>query len=125
MLFTFATRATLDVNVLRDRNPLFVQLADGSIRNGYTIKILNKVHAERRFLLDVQGLIDVQLNVIGLLGDDTELVVPADQLRSFRVFVTAPAVVLNATSTPIVFRITDAADGNIATYDAVFRGPQR
>ena len=35
-------RAALDLNVLHDRNPLFVTLSDGSIRNGYTLKILNK-----------------------------------------------------------------------------------
>ena len=41
LLIVLAMRDTLDVNVIRDRNPLYVTLSDGSIRNGYEIKILN------------------------------------------------------------------------------------
>ena len=35
-------RSTVDVNILPDRNPLFVTMSDGSIRNGYTIRVMNK-----------------------------------------------------------------------------------
>jgi polyferredoxin len=28
--------------VLHERNPLFVRLSDGSIRNAYTVRLLNK-----------------------------------------------------------------------------------
>ena len=34
LLTVLAMRDTLDVNVIHDRNPLFVTLSDGSIRNG-------------------------------------------------------------------------------------------
>ena len=47
MLIGLSARAELDLNVLHDRNPLFVTLSDGTIRNGYTIKILNKSRAPR------------------------------------------------------------------------------
>ncbi len=47
MLVGLLLRPTLDVNVLRDRNPLFVKLSDGGVRNGYTLKILNKLHEPR------------------------------------------------------------------------------
>ena len=42
MLYALATRTLLDVNVLHDRNPLAVTLSDGSIRNAYTVRLLNK-----------------------------------------------------------------------------------
>lgn len=42
MGYGLLTRGDLEMSVLRDRNPLFVPLSDGSVRNGYTIKILNK-----------------------------------------------------------------------------------
>ena len=42
-----AQRPTLEINVLHDRNPLFVRLSDGGMRNGYTVKILNKLHEPR------------------------------------------------------------------------------
>ena len=34
--------------MLPDRNPLFVVLSDGSLRNNYTVKILNKLHDVRQ-----------------------------------------------------------------------------
>ena len=42
MLTALMLRPELDVNVLHDRNPLYVRLSDGGLRNGYTVKILNK-----------------------------------------------------------------------------------
>jgi polyferredoxin len=41
MLYSLATRAVLSLNVIRDRSPAYVTLADGSIRNGYTLKLAN------------------------------------------------------------------------------------
>ena len=41
LLAALLMRDRLDINVRHDRNPLFVVLSDGSIRNGYDIKILN------------------------------------------------------------------------------------
>ncbi len=46
MLATLATRSDLGVSALHDRNPLYLQLADGSIRNAYTVRILN--HTSRQ-----------------------------------------------------------------------------
>ena len=56
MLTALMLRSDLDVNVLHDRNPLYVQLSDGGIRNGYTIKMLNKAYAPRDFRLAAKGL---------------------------------------------------------------------
>jgi hypothetical protein len=38
-LIGLSARAAVDVNVLHDRNPLFVMLSDGRVRNGYTVKV--------------------------------------------------------------------------------------
>jgi len=45
MLYALLTRSLLDVNVLHDRNPVAVKLSDGSIRNAYTVHLLNKKDA--------------------------------------------------------------------------------
>ena len=42
MLLTLTFRHTLDLDVMRDRNPDFVTLADGAVRNGYTLKLMNR-----------------------------------------------------------------------------------
>ena len=47
MLAAWLNRSVLNVDVLHDRNPLYVELTDGGVRNGYTLKILNKVQKTR------------------------------------------------------------------------------
>ncbi len=124
MLFGLTTRSVLDLNVLRDRNPLFVTLSDGTIRNGYTVKIINKQHETRSFQLDVEGLPGYRINVVGQeSGGGLLLTAKADRLASYRVFVSAPRKSLEDESTPIGFVLTDTLDGAQAAYDAVFRGP--
>jgi len=126
MLATLLTRATLDVNVLRDRNPLFVHLSDGSIRNGYTLKIINKEHDTRRFRLSVAGAAGATLDVVGVSdGGEPVLTVEPDRLASFRVYVTLPAKDLEGSSLPIDFVVEDTTSGARATYDGIFRGPER
>src|SRR5207344_283376 len=38
MLGAWLNRSVLDISVLHDRNPVFVQLSDRSLRNGFTVK---------------------------------------------------------------------------------------
>jgi cytochrome c oxidase accessory protein FixG len=124
MLFSLATRSDLDVNVLRDRNPLFVTLSDGSIRNGYTVKIINKQHAPRDFVLEVEGIDGAQLDVVGAGATAQSLPVGPDSLASFRVFVAAPRPALESDSVDLRFRVTDKQTGDAVSYESVFRGPQ-
>ena len=44
MLTALLLRPDLEVSVLHDRNPIYVKLSDGGLRNGYTIKLLNKLY---------------------------------------------------------------------------------
>ena len=50
------TRSTVQLSVQRDRAPVYVPLADGSLRNGYTVKIANKTPLRAEFDLTVDGL---------------------------------------------------------------------
>ncbi|RJT24746.1 cytochrome c oxidase accessory protein CcoG [Chakrabartia godavariana] len=95
MLFSLGARTRLDLNVQHDRNPVYVQLSDGSIRNNYTVKVRNMEARPR----------DVELIVAGLPGAvvwtaDTDRVegrttvdlrVAPDSIRKVRLFVAAPA----------------------------------
>lgn len=102
-------RAVVEVNVLHDRNPPFVRLTDGSIRNGYTVKILNKLHEPRNFVVSVDGMAAAATTIVGLEPSEHHVRVPTDTLRELRIFVTIPkerAASLGATS-PIIIRIND------------------
>ena len=48
MLTALVLRPDLEVSILHDRNPIYVQLSDGGLRNGYTIKLLNKLYETPR-----------------------------------------------------------------------------
>src|SRR3546814_6895363 len=53
---TLATRSQWSMNVLHDRAPLYITLSDGSLRNGYTVKVLNKTRDVRDLHLALDGL---------------------------------------------------------------------
>jgi polyferredoxin len=100
-----------------DRNPLFVTLSDGSIRNAHTVHLLNKRHSISPVVVDVEGLPGADIHVVGL---DTTITgkplipVGPDQGREIRVLVTVPASPNLAKSTPITFRATDSSTGETA-----------
>ena len=54
MLWSLTHRTDFEFNILPDRNPLFVTLSDGGLRNGYTVKISNKLETARHFKIGSQ-----------------------------------------------------------------------
>ena len=129
MLVALLGRSDLDINVLRDRNPVFVTLADGRIRNGYTFKILNKAREDRTLILTVEGLAGSGLKVVGSQDTGYALApfftVAPDRLHSFKLFVSAPGEFLPRESVGVRFLLTDLESGTRAHYDSIFRGPKR
>jgi polyferredoxin len=127
MLGAFLMRSTLDVTVLPDRAPLFVRLADGGIRNAYTVKIVNKTHDESPLSLRLEGPPGLRMVVqdVEAQGEGHyPLARRADGITQYRVFVIAPPKAELAESTPITFRLLDGA-GNLATsQSSAFLGPK-
>ena len=109
MGWAWVTRAPVEISLIEDRNPLFVRLSDGGIRNGYTLKILNKTHAGQRFAVRVEGIEGTELAIVGHERSDTEISVEADVVRAVKVYVTVPAQSksqLAGSSTPLRFVVT-------------------
>jgi polyferredoxin len=119
MLLTLANRHTLDLDVMRDRNPDYVTLADGAVRNAYTLKLMNRFDAERPFVLAVSGIRARSINVIGLgqVGDKVPLRVEADKVRTIRLLVTVAKKDLPG-SRRILFTFATGAESRSA--EAVF-----
>jgi cytochrome c oxidase accessory protein FixG len=123
MLAALLKRATLEINVLHDRYPPFVLLSDGGIRNGYTVKVLNKLHQPREFLLEAHGLPGAQLSILGL-EPGASIRVTTDDLREVRVFVTVPRAELarlGEAVTPFQLVVRDAASGQDTTRTTRFQ----
>jgi polyferredoxin len=126
MLYTLATRSSEGISVIHDRNPMFVRLSDGEIRNGFTVRILNKALVARDFALTVDGLSDVDLKVIGetvTTGRTVIVRVGPDQTHELRALVGTYQQLPPNASIPITFRISDVATGRQATAGDHFRGP--
>ncbi len=125
MLVAVLNRSTLQVNVLADRNPAYVLLSDGGIRNGYTVKILNKLHEPRVFRLEARGLPQARLAIVGM-SPDAQIRVTTDDLRELRVFVAVPAPALarlDGATTSFELIVRDAASGHETARTAHFQRP--
>jgi cytochrome c oxidase accessory protein FixG len=126
MAFTLATRSDLGLNVIHDRNPLYVQLTEGGIRNGYTVRLLNKQLVATDYVLSVTGLSGASLEAVGVERREDGwpvITVDPDTTREVRVLVASPAGEKLPESTPISFHVTDPATGETAAADDFFRAP--
>ena len=117
MLYALLARSLLDISVRHDRNPLFVTLSDGSIRNAHTVHLLNKRQDTSTVALDVEGLPEAEVRVVGLdaaIAGKALIPVGPDQGREVRVLVTIPPTLQVDRSTQLTFRATDTVTGETA-----------
>ncbi|HEU4378286.1 MAG TPA: cytochrome c oxidase accessory protein CcoG [Hyphomicrobiaceae bacterium] len=125
MLAAWLNRTTLEINVLHDRNPPYVLLSDGGVRNGYTVKILNKLHEPREFALDVRGLEQARLAIVGV-DAGAAVRVTTDDLRELRVLVTVAGSALTqleGASTSFALVVRDMASGQETARATQFLKP--
>jgi len=126
IVVSLSTRSRLEVNVQHDRSPLFVTLSDGSIRNGYTFKILNMKREPKTYLLATDGLTGAEITVNGYQAQPApyvELPVGPDQVGTFRVFVRAPNEAMKGKSTDFSFFLIDMDTRELLSHPAAFNSP--
>ena len=126
MLYALLTRTLLDINVLHDRNPVAVKLSDGSIRNAYTVHLLNKRGFDRVIAIDVDGPVNATVHVVGadtVTPDRPMIVLGRDQTTELRLLVTAPTEGNPDKSIPVHFHVTDIGLGEAASATDNFVTP--
>jgi len=123
MVVALFMRSPIGFNLTPVRNPLYVTLADGTIRNTYEIRLHNKHHDNRPFQISVAS--DDPLT-ISMEGEPTPVVtVPADGTSTQRIYVTAapgsrPAL---AQRTPMRIWVVDLTKTNDRVHnDTIFNG---
>ena len=122
MLYALTSRSNTGLAAIHDRNPLFVKTSDGSIRNGYELRIANKASRTRRFWLEMVGF-DGKIEVVGASGASgraPSFEVGPDQTREVRVLVTTSAAPATA-STPVTFQLIGSDDNVAAEAKDFFR----
>lgn len=116
MLWGLSHRNVLDLHVLRDRNPMYVRMQDGSVRDGYTLKIANRSFYPKTVALHLSGVAGARLKTPGspLTAGDLQVAVEPNAIRSARVFVIAPPD-SPAGARPATFTVGDRRDRARAT----------
>ena len=124
MLAALIERTPVGIAVLRDRNPLFVRLSNGDIRNAYTIKIMNRGDVPVALTLTATGLPGAVLTVAGHTpADDLALTVAPDEIRAVRLLVTVPPDAGPA-SRDIAIGVASTDGAITVTNDTVFMSGQ-
>ena len=126
MLFALGNRTRLDLSVTHNRNPEWVRLSSGDIRNSYIVKVRNMEQRPRAVEITVSGLAGATL------WSDTasrtratrtiQLTVPADQVRPVQLFVAAPAPGPEHSAIDFTVRALDT-DGAAARQSTRFNRP--
>ena len=107
---------SIELGVLHERAPLFVQLSDGSIQNKYRIKILNKTDKNFQVRITATGIDGMQLK-----GAEKPLTTRKGDDTSYTLYITPPASSIHDERTPITFTATNVADPTQqATYESMF-----
>nr|WP_317625775.1 cytochrome c oxidase accessory protein CcoG [Rhodoalgimonas zhirmunskyi] len=117
-------RSDIDMTVAPVRQPTFVTLSDGTIRNVYEVRLRNKHGEERPFTMSVGGDETLSLIIEGEPDGDTTIDVPPDTAKPVRVYVEAPRGSVAADSERVPFRlwVEDDESGARAYKDTVFNG---
>jgi len=126
MAVSLATRQRLETSVLHDRNPLYVRLADGGVRNAYTVKISNMTNAPREVHIVIEGLPQAILALPGRTVADNQAVLelPPDQVETVRLLVTLPPEAARGERLDFTIAAVDASSGETSRRAAIFELPK-
>ena len=129
LLTAWFHRALVEVNALHDRNPPYVQLSDGGVRNAYTVKLLNKRYEPREMEIRADSLPGAQISIVGIDGaKGNRVTVPTDTVREVRVLVSVPAgevAKLGGRSAPFKIVLKDLASGDESSRAINFQIPEK
>ena len=126
MIFNLAVKPTLETEIIPDRNPLFVTLSDGSVRNGYIVKISNKTHEKKTFEIKITSPAEASFKVQSYEGIDAQnLPVDSDSVGQFKIYTILPKELLENNIEGrgfIDFVVKDKASNEEMKIQAIFIG---
>lgn len=119
IIWGLMSMSPIDVKALHERSPLFMQMSDGSIKNKWSLKIVNKGAEPLQAKVHVTGPEGMIVTV------DDNIVVQPGNVGTSTLFVQIPRDQLKAANTPLQIHVEDKNNPLInVTYDSVFIGPK-
>ncbi len=126
MVTVLSLRSPLSINVLHDRNPLYVTLKDGTVRNGYDVKVLNMTPQPRNLALWIEGLPGASLSLAESKGETSSTLgieLEPDKVLPLRLYVHADPKALPPGQSRFEIRI-ESSDGIKASAETSFETPE-
>lgn len=112
----------VELSVVHARQPLYIQMSNGTIENKYTIKALNKTSSDLHFKLRVEGAPGI--HIVGDAGDG--IVLESGKMIPFHVFLEAEPALLKGEKIPLRLVLESIEPPIIRMeYDSVFIGPDK
>lgn len=129
LLIALFIRSDIEVNVSPVRSPVFITQSDGTIRNIYNVRLLNKHGEERAFFVSANttDIVEGELNVVMQGVEGSIVIVPADSTYNQRLYldVAPDDPVAQKNRTEIRIWIEDMENGDRASVDTIFNGNAR
>jgi polyferredoxin len=101
-------------------------LSNGDLRNGYTVKILNKTQEPQTYDLEVIEPAQATLKVIGQQAEELEeaqLTAAPDSVASYKLYLRLPRQAVEEESLPVTFHLLPHGGGRPVVAESIFRGP--
>jgi len=126
LVYGLFVRSDLEFSVAPVRNPVFVTLADGTIRNIYELRLRNKSPGVKSFTIGIDSeFSDLELSLGG--NRQPSVTVAADSTYLQRVYVLAPPESLSASTatTSITFWVAGKDDARKHFVKSIFNGEKQ
>lgn len=115
-------RSDIDISVSPVRNPTYVVLSDGTVRNTYDIRLRNKLGNDMTYSISVTSDAPLRLKLEGQA--DPLVKVPANATLSQRVYIEAApgSAAASADRTDLRLWVADTQGRNRIHHDTIFNG---
>jgi cytochrome c oxidase accessory protein FixG len=120
IVFNLSVKLPLKIDILHDRNPIFVMLSNGNVSNGYIIKISNKTFENKSYNLKIRGIDHYSIKLVGGGMNILNLPVLAQEVASFKVYIAVDSDELLNHHKNIDFIVTDNQSDNFSQRTSVF-----
>ncbi|WP_189679048.1 cytochrome c oxidase accessory protein CcoG [Seohaeicola zhoushanensis] len=122
LVFALFIRPDIEMTVAPIRNPVYVTMSDGSIRNTYDLRLRNKHGEPRDFAVSLIGDLGLRVELEGVQGN--VVTVPADTAYLQRAYVITPpgSAPAEAERSEFRFWVVDQTSGERAYKDSTFSG---
>ncbi len=118
-------RSDLGVTVKPDRNPRFVTLSDGTIRNAYDLKLSNQTGEDLVFYISIKTEDPLRVDLEGT--EQLNVTVPANDSTHQRVYIFAKPedAAAHQDTSPVRFWVDEPSSGERTYADTVFSGKEK